>query len=300
MRQYHFSKLARRSATWTYLLLPGIYFLVMSIIIYRFFGITDIFFYIAEGALIAAMFWGFLDGFRTSMAIIIFALIFVHFMMGNIYASAIFLVSPFLLFNMRDLGAIAIVGLILLIPYTLSNEDKMIREASRIDMAKLYSSILFNMPQYTLTSTRSSILIDMIINPKELDSRMIYHVAPIKYGSNKGNWKIVDGYNDPMHPEYQKHLGYLEVLNKKDKGLISDASKKKTVSKIEETNITCEAGEFEVMATTLTVREFPDKGSKSMSLLKRGESVCGSIKKRGWIYVDKKRGWTSLSFLKKL
>ena len=208
MTKYNFSKLMNSKLLWA---IPVLYFIVYSIIIYRFLGTGDMLFFIAEGALIVAMFWGFLGGFRIMISIVIFFLIFIHFLIGNVYTSALFLITPFLLFNLRNLGALAIIGLILLIPYTLMNSDKNTWKTSRTEMAKLYSSILFNYPEYKIYKSSKSILFDMIDDPKSLDIRLKYHIY---YNENKKKWMATDGYENVKHPAYQK---FLKIINKNKK-----------------------------------------------------------------------------------
>jgi hypothetical protein len=295
MKHYHFKKILNTTASWTYFLLPGLYFIIMSIIIYRIFGLESILFYVAEGVLLSAMFWGFLDGFRTLMSIIILGLIFVHFMIGNILASALFLITPFLLFNMRDMGAIAIVGMVLLIPYTLFNSEIMIRETPRTEMAKLYSSILFNYPKYTLKSSRTSILMDMITDSKLLDIRLKYHIIKNPNKDKLEKWKLTDGYENPTHPEYERYNNFLQAINKNKNKNIEVKESNTTLRK---ETISCKEGNFQVIANTLTIRKKPQKDSMKIGLVSKDDKICASIKKEGWVYSDKHEGWLSLSFLK--
>ena len=301
MKHYHFKKILHSTASWTYFLLPGIYFIIMSIILYRVFGVESILFYIAEGVLLSAMFWGFLDGFRTLMSIVILGLIFIHFMIGNILASAMFLITPFLLFNMRDMGAIAIIGMVLLIPYTLFNSETMLRHTARTDMAKLYSSILFNYPEYTLASSRTSILMDMITDPKLLDIRLHYHVVIKNNGDKLEKWELTDGYENPTHAEHENYNNFLQELNKNEnieKNENENEEKEELNTTSKKDVITCEKGNFKVIANTLTIRKYPKKGSVKLGLVSKGENICASIEKQGWVYSDTHGGWLSLSFLK--
>lgn len=330
MRKYHFFKLINNFGGKFIWIVPALYFVVYSIIIYRFFGGQSLIFYIAEVALIAAMFWGFLDRFRAAIALVIFGLIFVHFLIGSIYTSALFLITPFLLFNMRDLGAIAVVVLVILMPYSIANSDTKTWDTSRTEMAELYSSILFNYPEYDRSDTRASILIDMVSSPRMLDLRLKYHLSFDKYEGDNGKWVVVDGYEKKDHPEYERLQRHADRMNEskeeKKKKRKDDVDAESRVNKYIDNNThgyeedtyeyagssdtgnasntsnksTCVEGEYTSTVDNLNVRRFPDGDAERIKTLSKGEVVCGSVKKNGWIYLDEHQGWSSGDFLNPL